>query len=101
MAHPARGSATSDEGLQHAVHTTQVVRPRCDTRRPRHKGACMSPHGAYLLALGFLLAGCAGATVASESPAASSVPASPSEATSAEPSTADAAIVGVWRGEHE
>jgi hypothetical protein len=61
----------------------------------------MSRHGAYLLASALLLTGCAGATVSSASPAASSATALPSEATSAEPSTADAAIVGVWRGEHE
>jgi len=60
----------------------------------------MPRHGA-LFACGLLLAGCAGGAGSSASPAASSAAASPSPTTSAEPSTADAAIVGVWRGEHE
>jgi hypothetical protein len=54
----------------------------------------MSRHTA-LLALGFLLSSCAGASGSSVSPTAST--ASPS----AEPSMTDAPIVGVWRGEHE
>jgi hypothetical protein len=57
----------------------------------------MPRHGAYLLAFGFVLAGCAGATASSVSPAASTAAASPS----AEPSVAVTAIAGVWRGAHD
>ena len=49
-----------------------------------------------MLALGFLLASCAGASGSSVSASASAA-ASPS----AEPSTPNAPIVGVWRGEHQ
>jgi hypothetical protein len=61
----------------------------------------MSRHGAQWLACGLLLAGCAGGAGSSVSPAPSIAAASPSETASAEPSTANAAIVGVWRGEHQ
>ena len=53
------------------------------------------------LGASLILASCGGATGSTASPAASTAPASPSEVASAEPSTVDAAIVGVWRGEHE
>lgn len=55
----------------------------------------MSRRAAYLLAFGVLVAGCAGGAVSSTAGT------TPSQATSAEPSVAIAAIVGVWRGEHE
>ena len=56
----------------------------------------MSRIRASLLALAFLLASCAGASGSSVSPVISTA-ASPS----AEPSMSNAAIVGIWRGEHE
>ena len=55
---------------------------------------------ACLLAVGCLLAGCTGAISTSSSPAASTAAASP-DVTSTEASEDTAAIVGVWRGEHE